>query len=102
MLEDLERIARRVLGGPHPTTKKIENELQNARAALKSALQACQGSARAPTYVDEDQLSAELEAVLREAVRRADPQPSICASGAAVLVFAFAVAILPWVWRSPT
>ena len=33
-LEDVDRIARRVLGSAHPTTKGIEEDLQNARAAL--------------------------------------------------------------------
>ncbi len=33
-LEDTERTARRVLGGAHPTTVDIEDELQDARAAL--------------------------------------------------------------------
>ena len=33
-LEDVGRIARRVLGGAHPTTEGIEYELRNARAAL--------------------------------------------------------------------
>jgi len=33
-LEDLERIARRVLGGAHPITMQIERHLQHARAAL--------------------------------------------------------------------
>ena len=33
-LEELERTGRRVLGGSHPTTKGIEGELRNARAAL--------------------------------------------------------------------
>ena len=32
MLEELERTARRVLGGTHPTTVQIECNLQNARA----------------------------------------------------------------------
>ena len=32
--EDAERTARRVLGIAHPTTKGIEEDLQNARAAL--------------------------------------------------------------------
>ena len=36
-LEDTERIARRVLGGSHPLTKSIEDDLQNARAALHSS-----------------------------------------------------------------
>ena len=36
MLEDLERIARRVLGGAHPTTAGIERVLRNARAALRA------------------------------------------------------------------
>ena len=31
-LEETERIARRVLGGAHPTTLGIERSLQNARA----------------------------------------------------------------------
>ena len=34
MLEDVERIARRVLGGAHPTTKTIERDLQRSRGAL--------------------------------------------------------------------
>ena len=33
-IEDLERIARRVLGGAHPTTAGIGRDLQNSRAAL--------------------------------------------------------------------
>jgi len=33
-LEDTERIARRVLGGAHPTATGIEYELRDARAAL--------------------------------------------------------------------
>ena len=33
-LEDTDRIARRVLGGAHPTTLNIEDELQDARDAL--------------------------------------------------------------------
>ena len=36
-LEDTTRIMRRVLGGSHPLTKSIENDLQNARAALHSS-----------------------------------------------------------------
>ena len=35
-LEDAERIARRVLGGAHPTTERIEDELREARAALRA------------------------------------------------------------------
>ena len=34
MLEDVERIARRVLGGSHPRTRGIGEDLRNARAAL--------------------------------------------------------------------
>ena len=34
--EDTARIARRFLGGEHPTTRKIEHELRNARAALRA------------------------------------------------------------------
>ena len=33
-LEEIERIARRVLGGAHPTTVRVEDELRDARAAL--------------------------------------------------------------------
>ena len=36
MLEDVERIARRVFGGTHPTTVGIEDELQNARTILRA------------------------------------------------------------------
>ena len=35
-LEDAERIARRVLGGSHPLTAGIENDLRNAWAALRA------------------------------------------------------------------
>ena len=35
-LEDARRIAQRVLGGSHPTTTGIENELRNAQAALRA------------------------------------------------------------------
>merc|ERR1719171_1919589 len=35
-LEDATRIARRVLGGAHPTTTGIEEELRDARAALRA------------------------------------------------------------------
>ena len=35
-LEDTERIARRVLGGAHPVTEAIEENLQDARAALRA------------------------------------------------------------------
>ena len=34
MLEELERTARRVLGGAHPTMARIEQYLRDARAAL--------------------------------------------------------------------
>ncbi len=33
-LEELERIARRVLGGAHPLTEAIEHDLRQSRAAL--------------------------------------------------------------------
>ena len=36
MLEDTERTAQRVLGGAHPTTKGIQDALQDARAALRA------------------------------------------------------------------
>ena len=35
-LEEVERIARRVLGGAHPLTVDIEGELQESRAALRA------------------------------------------------------------------
>ena len=35
-LEDVGRIARRVLGGAHPTTEWIEEALEDARAALRA------------------------------------------------------------------
>ena len=35
-LEDTERIARRVLGGSHPDTMWIEDDLRDARAALRA------------------------------------------------------------------
>ena len=35
-LEETDRIARRVLGGAHPTTKGVESELRDARAALRA------------------------------------------------------------------
>ena len=39
-LEDAVRISRRVLGGAHPTTESIEDELPDARAALNAELRA--------------------------------------------------------------
>ena len=35
-LEETERISRRVMGGAHPLTPKIEWDLQDARAALRA------------------------------------------------------------------
>ena len=35
-LEELERTARRVLGGAHPMTAGIEKNLRDARAALRA------------------------------------------------------------------
>ena len=43
-LEDIERIARRVLGGAHPTTESIGSNLREARAGLR-AREASTGSA---------------------------------------------------------
>jgi hypothetical protein len=34
--EEIERTARRVMGGTHPTTAGIERDLQNARVALRA------------------------------------------------------------------
>ena len=39
-LEDAGRIARRVMGGAHPMTVEIEDDLQEARAALNAELRA--------------------------------------------------------------
>ena len=36
MLEEIEPIARRVLGGAHPVTTGMEVSLRNARAALRA------------------------------------------------------------------
>ena len=36
MLEESERTARRVLGSAHPLTVDIEDELRDARAALRA------------------------------------------------------------------
>ena len=36
MLEETERIARRVLGGAHPDTRSIQHRLREARAALRA------------------------------------------------------------------
>ena len=36
MLEDVERIARRVFGGTHPTTTGIEGDLRHARDELRA------------------------------------------------------------------
>ena len=35
-LEDAERIARRVLGGAHPTTEGLVKDLRNSRAVLRA------------------------------------------------------------------
>ena len=35
-LEELERIARRVFGGAHPSTLRLERDLREARAALRA------------------------------------------------------------------
>jgi len=44
-LEDTERIARRVLGGAHPLTERIEDALRQARAALRARETPSPGSA---------------------------------------------------------
>ena len=36
ILEDTERIARRVLGGAHPLTAAVKAALQNARSLLRA------------------------------------------------------------------
>ena len=36
ILEDAERTARRVMGGAHPLTEGIEDDLQHARALLRA------------------------------------------------------------------
>ena len=47
-LEDVGRIARRVLGGAHPITTSIEAGLQNVRAALTS-IEAALGARETPS-----------------------------------------------------
>ena len=42
-LEDIEGIARRVLGGAHPLTTTFEKNLRNARAALRAREEAAPG-----------------------------------------------------------
>ena len=44
-LEDIERTARRVLGGAHPLASGIKRELQKARAALRARETPSPGSA---------------------------------------------------------
>ena len=44
-LEDVGRIARRVLGGAHPLTKGVELDLRDARAALAARETQPSGSA---------------------------------------------------------
>ena len=36
MLEDVERIARRVFGGAHPLAMQMEHDLKKARAKLRA------------------------------------------------------------------
>ncbi len=45
MLEELERTARRVLGGAHPLSVSIEGSLRKSRAALRARDTAPSGSA---------------------------------------------------------
>ena len=64
MLENSERIARRVLGGAHPDTKDIEDSLRTARAAL-AARETSARVEEAPARVEEalarvDRLEREL------------------------------------------
>ena len=46
-LEEVERIARRVLGGAHPLTVDIELELRDARAALRAREESASGDVSA-------------------------------------------------------
>ena len=58
-LEETERTARRVFGGAHPTTVGIEDQLQDARAALRARETPPPSPLPAPTSVplyDEDEL----------------------------------------------
>ena len=54
-LEELERTARRVFGGPHPTTAEIEHCLREARAALRARDTPPPPPPPVPLY-DEDEL----------------------------------------------
>ena len=54
-LEEIERIARRVFGGAHPTTALIEASLGESRAALRAReTPSPAGSARDPSAADDD------------------------------------------------
>ena len=55
-LEEIERTARRVLGGAHPIAAAIEGDLQDARAALRVRRNA---ELRAAVKEDPSSLSAE-------------------------------------------
>ena len=44
-LEDAGRIARRLLGGAHPLTVEVDDELRDARAALRAREASSPGSA---------------------------------------------------------
>jgi len=54
-LEDVERTARRVFGGAHPTVQQIEVALRDARAALRALETPPPPPPPAPLY-DEDEL----------------------------------------------
>ena len=66
-LEDVGRIARRVLGGAHPHTTAIEAELRDARAALRASALSSKATEDACSRLREElaQLKAE-NAELRE------------------------------------
>ena len=44
-LEEIGRIAQRVLGGGHPTTEEIEGDVERSRAALRAASSRTRGAA---------------------------------------------------------
>ena len=56
-LEELERTARRVLGGAHPTTGGIEAGLRDARAALRAAKKRRRRGARRNDFLPKSELS---------------------------------------------
>jgi len=75
MLEETERTARRVLGSAHPVAATIENTLRRSRASLR---------ARSSLWFETSEQRSSFE---------------VCGPSG-LMVFAFAVAVVAWVWRT--